>query len=70
VTDQRANRIQVFDLDGRFQFTIGKAGRGDGEFDQPEDLAFDAEGNLWVADGDNHRVQVFTKDGKFLRKIE
>jgi sugar lactone lactonase YvrE len=70
VTDQRANRIQVFDLDGRFLFTIGKAGRGDGEFDQPEDLAFDAEGNLWVADGDNHRVQVFTKDGKFLRKIE
>ena len=70
VTDQKPNRVQVFDLDGKFLFTIGKGGRGPGEFDQPEDLAMDAEGNLWVADGDNHRIQVFTKDGKFLRLIE
>jgi DNA-binding beta-propeller fold protein YncE len=70
VTDQRANRIQVFDLDGKFLFTVGKAGTGPGEFDQPEDLAFDADGNLWVADGDNHRIQVLTRDGKFIRLIE
>ena len=70
VTDQKGNCIQVFDLDGKFLFTIGKSGRGPGEFDQPEDLAFDAEGNLWVADGDNHRIQVLTRDGKPLRIIE
>jgi DNA-binding beta-propeller fold protein YncE len=70
VTDQRANRVQVFDLDGKFLFTIGRPGRGPGEFDQPEDLCIDAEGNLWVADGGNHRIQVFTKDGTFLRLIE
>lgn len=70
VTDQRGNRIQVFDLDGKFLRTIGKAGPGLGEFDQPEDLAWDPAGNLYVADGDNHRVQVFAPDGRFLREIK
>lgn len=70
VTDQKANRIQVFDLEGKFLFGFGKFGRAPGEFDQPEDLAFDSDGNLYVADGDNHRIQVLTPDGKPLRIIE
>lgn len=69
VTDQRANRIQVFTLDGKFLRSIGAPGAGPGQFDQPEDLAFDKDGNLWVADGDNHRVQVLKPDGTFLREI-
>lgn len=69
VTDQRGNRLQVFDLDGKFLFTVGGPGAGPGQFDQPEDLAFDKDGNLYVADGDNHRIQVLTPDGKFLREI-
>jgi len=70
VTDQRGNRVQVFDLDGKFLRSIGSPGTGPGQFDQPEDLAFDKDGNLWVADGDNHRVQVLTPEGKFLREIK
>ena len=35
----------------------------------PSGLAFDQENNLHVVDRDNHRVQVFTKDGKFLRSL-
>jgi DNA-binding beta-propeller fold protein YncE len=70
VTDQKANRIQVFDLDGKHLFGFGKFGRAPGEFDQPEDLAFDPDGNLIVADGDNHRLQVLTPDGKPIRIIQ
>jgi len=70
VTDQKANRIHVFDLDGKFLFGFGKFGRAPGEFDQPEDLAFDPDGNLMVADGDNHRLQVLTRDGKPVRVID
>jgi tripartite motif-containing protein 71 len=70
VTDQKGNRIQVFDLDGKFLFGFGKFGRGPGEFDQPEDLAWDPDGNLIVADGDNHRIQVLTPDGKPIRVIQ
>ena len=28
----------------------------------PQGIAFDAEENIYVADGMNHRVQKFTKD--------
>jgi DNA-binding beta-propeller fold protein YncE len=45
---------------------IGQAGTEDGEFSSPTGLALDAEGHLYVADTDNHSIQKFDKDGKFL----
>ena len=42
---------------------------GDGEFNGPSGITFDEEDNLYVVDSHNHRVQVLTKDGKFLRKF-
>jgi hypothetical protein len=38
-------------------------------FSEVPAVAFDAEGNLYVADRDNGRVQVFGPDGSFLRQI-
>ena len=35
-------------------------------FDDPFQLAIDPAGNLWVADGNNHRFQIFAPDGTFL----
>jgi DNA-binding beta-propeller fold protein YncE len=61
--------IQVTDLDGKFKRQFGKKGSGHGEFNDPKQLAFDPDGNLWVADSDNHRLQVFTRDGAFLRVV-
>lgn len=45
------------------------AGRG-GTFGRPTDVAFDLQGNIFVADGyDNSRVAKFTKDGAFVKTI-
>ncbi len=45
------------------------AGRG-GTFARPTDVAFDLDGNIFVADGyDNSRVAKFTKDGVFVKSI-
>jgi len=45
------------------------AGRG-GSFGRPTDVAFDTQGNIFVADGyDNSRVAKFTKDGDFVKSI-
>jgi DNA-binding beta-propeller fold protein YncE len=45
------------------------AGRG-GTFGRPTDVAFDTQGNIFVADGyDNSRVAKFTKDGDFVKSI-
>jgi ABC-type Fe3+ transport system permease subunit/DNA-binding beta-propeller fold protein YncE len=46
---------------------FGHAGNGPGEFNRPEGLGIDAQDRLYVADSCNHRIQVFSSDGKFLR---
>jgi len=46
----------------------GILGSGDGQFDHPHDLAFDASGNIYVADSGNHRIQKFNSAGTFLTK--
>ena len=59
-------RISVFDKNGKFLRTIGKTGSGPGEFRTPHGLAFDSQGRLIVVDRHNHRVQILTKDGKYI----
>jgi DNA-binding beta-propeller fold protein YncE len=59
-------RISVFDRTGKFLRTIGKTGTGPGEFRTPHMIKFDSQGRLIVADRHNHRIQILTKDGKYL----
>jgi len=59
-------RISVFDRNGKFLRSIGKAGTGPGEFRTPHALMFDARGRLWVADRGNHRLEIFDQEGKYL----
>ena len=59
-------RISVFDRNGRFLRIIGKTGTGPGEFRTPHMIVFDSQGRLIVADRHNHRIQILTKDGKFV----
>jgi DNA-binding beta-propeller fold protein YncE len=59
-------RISVFDKNGKFLRVIGKTGTGPGEFRTPHALEFDSQGRLIVADRHNHRIQILTKEGKFI----
>ena len=70
VSDTGNKRIQVFDPDGNFLAQIGKAGAGDGEFNEPVGIALDAAGDIYVADTWNKRIQVFDPTYKFLRKFD
>ena len=63
-------RISVFDKNGKFLRVIGKTGTGPGEFRTPHAIEFDSQGRLVVADRHNHRVQILTKDGKFIREYD
>lgn len=69
VGDSGRNDIQVFDLSGRYIFTIGKRGVGDGEFLMPLGIDIDKDGRLYVADAFNYRVQILDKDGKYIKSI-
>jgi DNA-binding beta-propeller fold protein YncE len=66
VADTYNNRIEIFDADGQFVSTFGKAGDGPGYFARPKGVAIDGDGHVWVADGMQDRVQVFTKEGQLL----
>jgi DNA-binding beta-propeller fold protein YncE len=63
-------RISVFDKGGRLLRRIGKAGTAPGEFRTPHAIEFDSRGRLVVADRHNHRIQILTKDGRFVREYD
>ena len=67
VCDRDNDRIQVFN-DEQFSYAIGKYGKQPGCFHGPVDLAMNSsEDKLFVTDFQNHRVQVFTPNGDFLK---
>ncbi|MBN1401373.1 MAG: NHL repeat-containing protein, partial [Anaerolineae bacterium] len=48
--------------------TWGAAGSGPGQLRAPKGMASDAAGNIYVADSQNHRVQVLNGEGAFVRQ--
>jgi DNA-binding beta-propeller fold protein YncE len=66
VADTYNNRIEIFDADGQFVSTFGKAGDGPGYFARPKGVAIDGDNHIWVADGQQDRVSVFNKEGQLL----
>ncbi|MFC3746080.1 S-layer homology domain-containing protein [Paenibacillus sp. GCM10012306] len=46
----------------------GEDGEEEGQFSFPQGMAIDQEGNLYVADTMNSRVQKFTSNGQFLQQ--
>src|SRR5690606_38415388 len=45
----------------------GIAGAGDGQPSSPRNMEIGPDGLVYVADSGNHRIQVFDRDGQFLR---
>jgi sugar lactone lactonase YvrE len=67
VSDIGNHFIRVYDKrDGKLLFKFGGLGEKEGEFNKPSSLAVDTEGNVYVTDSFNFRVQRFDRDGKFL----
>ncbi len=69
VTDDEADKIVVFDLDGNHLYSFGSSGVGDGEFNTPTSITLERT-NLFVADSLNHRIQVFDIRGNYLDKFD
>ena len=44
----------------------GTKGTSDGQFNKPHSMSNDMDGNVYVTDMNNHRVQKFTPEGQFV----
>jgi len=61
-------RVQKFSSDGQTLLAnFGQPGQRPGDFNRAEGLCVDFRDQLFVADSCNHRIQVFSSEGKFLR---
>jgi DNA-binding beta-propeller fold protein YncE len=58
--------VHKFSPDGQLLMTWGGPGTEPGQFNLPHNICCDAEGLVYVADRENHRVQVFDGNGKYL----
>src|SRR6202167_926010 len=63
------SRVAKVDKDGNWIKSRGEPGDATGQFNTPHSIATDAEGNVYVADRGNRRIQVFDGEGKFLRQM-
>jgi hypothetical protein len=67
VSDGYGNaRIHKYAPDGRHLFSWGEPGTEPGQFNLPHNIVCDAEGYVYVADRENHRIQVFDGKGKYV----
>jgi DNA-binding beta-propeller fold protein YncE len=66
VSDGYGNsRVAKFDKNGKFIKSWGSQGTEPGQFRTLHTIATDAEGNVYVGDRGNRRIQVFDNDGNF-----
>ena len=69
VCDFHSNGIQVFDLELSFIKCFGTQGSRQGQYDRPSDLAFDSQGNIYVGEYGNKRVQVLDPNDHYHRQF-
>jgi hypothetical protein len=77
VSDGYTNsRVAKFDKRGNWMKSWGARGSGGahanenpGQFNTPHSIASDRQNNVYVADRGNRRIQVFDRDGTFVRFI-
>ena len=66
LVDSRSNDLKVADGDGQVLRTIGRYGRGPGEFTSLYDAVFLPDGRVLALDAGNSRASVFEVSGEFV----
>lgn len=61
------SRVVKFDAYGNFIKAWGVPGTDPGEFDLVHSIAVDSQGDVYVSDRENNRIQIFDSEGNLLR---
>ncbi len=59
------SRVHKYSPDGKLLFSWGGPGTDPGEFNIVHNIATDRDGWVYVADRENHRIQIFDPNGKY-----
>ena len=59
------SRVHKYSPDGKLLMSWGEPGTDPGQFNIPHNICCDPDGWVYVADRENHRVQVFDGNGKY-----
>ena len=59
------SRVHKYSPDGRHVMSWGESGTDPGQFNLPHNLVTDRDGLVYVADRENHRVQIFDGEGRY-----
>ncbi len=71
VADTHCHRVLVYSREGELLQTFGREGSGDGEFQLPTDVAFDAQGFIYVSEyHENDRVTKWSPDLQFVKALD
>jgi DNA-binding beta-propeller fold protein YncE len=69
-TKSTTHNVKIFDTEGKFVGTVGRGkGGGPGQFMFPTYVTVDAQGNLYVTDTLNSRVQLFDPAGNYVKNF-
>lgn len=66
VSDSKANLVKVY-VGATLAYVFGSAGTGNGQFNFPAGICISTNGEVFVVDQGNDRIQVFGLAGNFLR---
>jgi sugar lactone lactonase YvrE len=70
VSDGYGNsRVHKYDPAGKLLLSWGEPGTDPGCFNIPHNIATDADGLVYVADRENHRVQIFDGKGRYQGQL-
>ena len=70
VTDGYGNsRVIKFSAAGKYLFEWGKKGNKESQFNIPHGISLDSNENVYVADRENNRIQIFDSTGKFIKQL-
>jgi len=68
IANTGGNTVLKVSPHGELIARFGSPGSGEGQLNQPTDVAVDGDGNMYVVDTENDRVQVWDPDGHYVRQ--
>lgn len=69
IVDTARHQVLKYNKAGGFEYSMGKRGTGNGEFNFPTMISVDKNDRLLVTDSLNFRIQVFDKLGRYVSQF-